>query len=267
MPAIIMRKIVKIDEEKCNGCGACVPACVEGALQIIDGKARLVSETYCDGLGACLGKCPQDAITIEEREARVFGKEATQRHAAQTRGTAAHAATDCPSANVVQFAREARPEEERLPCGCPSTTVCRFEHTEAAPTADQASTLTQWPLQLTLVPPGAPFLRGADVLLVGDCVPFAYGSFHRDFLKDHAVLVTCPKLDDFGAHQQKLTEILRRSDIRSLSALHMEVPCCFGLAHMAQAAIAASGRDIPLTEITVSVRGDIKSLSSARAGG
>lgn len=262
MSAKVMRKVVTIDEEKCNGCGVCVPACAEGALQIIDGKARLVSELYCDGLGACLGKCPQDAITVEEREAQDFDEEATERHLAQAKARkTAGAPRACPSAGVMQFGREARPEEEKLPCGCPSTTVARFERETAAPAATQPSMLGHWPLQLALVPPGAPFLRGADVLLVGDCVPFAYGSFHRDFLKDHAVLIACPKLDDAGAHMQKLTEVLRRTDIRSLSVLHMEVPCCFGLANIARQALAASGKDIPLTEITISVRGDIKSPS------
>ena len=264
MPAKVMRKIVHIDEEKCNGCGVCVPACVEGALQIINGKARLASEIYCDGLGACLGKCPQDAITVEEREAPAFDETATEHHMAEAKANkTAKAVHACPGAGVQQFARAARQEEERLPCGCPSTTVSRFERQEAAPAAAQSSTLAHWPLQLTLVPPGAPFLQGADVLLSGDCVPYAYGSFHQDFLKDHAVLVACPKLDDFGAHQQKLTDILRRSDINSLTVLHMEVPCCFGLANMARQAVAESGKDIPLTEITISVRGDVKSVNPA----
>ncbi|MFH0941544.1 MAG: 4Fe-4S binding protein [Chloroflexota bacterium] len=262
MSAKVMRKIVTIDEEKCNGCGDCVPACAEGALQIINGKARLVSEIYCDGLGACLGKCPQDAITVEEREAQGFDETATEHHLARARAAKTGGTPRaCPSASIMQFGREARPEEEKLPCGCPSTTVTHFEREMAVPTATQPSTLTHWPLQLALIPPGAPFLRGADVLLVGDCVPFAYGSFHRDFLKDHAVLVACPKLDDSGAHLQKLTEVLRRTDIRSLSVLHMEVPCCFGLANIARQAITASGKDIPLTEITIGVRGDIKSLT------
>lgn len=261
MPAKIIRKIVHIDEEKCNGCGVCVPACVEGALQIINGKARLASEIYCDGLGACLGKCPQDAITVEEREAPAFDEAATEHHVAETKTTkTVHA---CPGAGVQQFARAASTGEERLPCDCPSTVVSRFERKEATPAARQPSTLAHWPLQLTLVPPGAPFLQGADVLLSGDCVPYAYGNFHRDFLKDHAVLVACPKLDDFGAQQQKLTEILRRSDIKSLTVLHMEVPCCFGLANLARAAVAASGKDIPMTEITIGVRGDVKSLNPA----
>lgn len=239
MPAKITRKIVHIDEDKCNGCGVCVPSCVEGALQIIDGKARLVSETYCDGLGACLGKCPQDAITVEEREAPVFDEEATERHMAKTRGKTAHATST------------------------PAAVVNRSERKEAAPAAGQPSTLAHWPLQLALVQPAAPFLQGADVLLAGDCVPFVYGSFHRDFLKGHALLVACPKLDDFAAHQEKLTDILRKSDIKSLTVLHMEVPCCSGLTYMARQAINQSGKDTPLTEITITTRGDVKSLNPA----
>jgi Pyruvate/2-oxoacid:ferredoxin oxidoreductase delta subunit len=260
MTTRVMRKIVKIDEAKCNGCGACAIACAEGALKIINGKARLVSETYCDGLGACLGKCPQDAITIEERPAPVFDEIATGHHLAETRGKTI---TACPGSGVQQFERAAGHEEEKLPCGCPATTVSRFECKESNPAADQPSTLAHWPVQLTLVPPGAPFLQGANVLLCGDCVAFAFGSFHRDFLKDHALLVACPKLDDFGAHQEKLTNILRQSDIKSLTVLHMEVPCCFGLVRMAQEAITASGKDVPLTDVTISVRGDIKSFSPA----
>jgi ferredoxin len=234
------RKIVKIDEEKCDGCGVCVPACAEGALQIVDGKAKLISEVYCDGLGACLGECPQGAITIEERESEAFDEEAAKHHLAAK----AHAADDT------------------LPCGCPSTTVSQFEpcvSPHAIPESRPSSMLGHWPVQLTLVPPKAPFLQGADVVLAADCVPFAYGSFHQDFIKDHALLVACPKLDDFEAHQAKLTEILRQADLRSLTVVHMEVPCCSGLVHMARQAIATSGKDIPLKEMTIGIRGDVLS--------
>jgi NAD-dependent dihydropyrimidine dehydrogenase PreA subunit len=233
----LVRKIVKIDEEKCNGCGVCVPACVEGALKIIDGKARLISEQYCDGLGACLGKCPQDAIVIEEREAEEFNEEA-----------------------VEHLAKANKPVKEVLPCGCPSTTVSQFRQTSSAevPAADLPSMLAHWPIQLALVPPGAPFLQGADLLIAADCAPFAYANFHRDFLKNHAVVIACPKLDDFETHVSKLTEILRRADVKSLTIAHMEVPCCFGLVHMAKQAIEASGKDLPLKEITIGVRGNRK---------
>ena len=239
MTTKLLRKVISIDEEKCNGCGLCVPACVEGALQIVDGKAKLISETYCDGLGACLGECPQGAITIAEREAEEFDEVATKHHMEPN-------------------------EPTELPCGCPSTTVAQFESQATAGVAPgtvpyQPPMLRQWPVQLSLVPPTAPFLQGTDLLLVADCVPFAYAGFHQDFLKDHSLLVACPKLDDFPAHLKKLTDILSHSPVKNLTVVHMEVPCCFGLVQMAKQAILASGRDIPFREVTVGVRGEVRS--------
>ncbi|MFC1939234.1 ATP-binding protein [Chloroflexota bacterium] len=232
-----LRKIVRIDEEKCNGCGGCVPACAEGALQIIDGKAKLISETYCDGLGACLGECPQGAITVEERIADEYDEEVTKLHLEET-----------------------KPAGEELPCGCSSATVTQFkkrEATEAAPAdaPSQQSMLRHWPVQLALVPPAAPFLQGTDLALVADCVPFAYASFHGDFLRNHSLLVACPKLDDFPTHLKKLTDILSQAQVKSLTVVHMEVPCCSGLVHMANQAIKLSGKDIPLKEVTISIEG------------
>lgn len=234
----VNRKIIKIDEEKCNGCGDCVLSCAEGALQIIDGKAKLVSDNYCDGLGACIGECPQGALIIEEREAPEFDEEA-----------------------VEHYLKENRKAEAELPCGCPSRTVTQFEKTVtegtvAAETVRRQSMLSHWPVQLRLVPPTAPFLMRADLVLVADCVPFAYADFHQDFLKDHAVLVACPKLDDFDAHLEKLTEILRQAQLNSLTVLTMEVPCCSGLVHMAKQAIATSGQEVPFNEVCIGVRGD-----------
>ncbi len=238
-----LRKIVKIDEEKCNGCGLCVPSCAEGAIQIINGKAKLISDKYCDGLGACLGECPQGAITIEEREADEFDEQAVEHHLQ-------------PKEQVT----------EELPCGCSSATVTRFERrpSTGSPAAEIAgaipeSMLAHWPVQLTLVPPSAPFLQKADLLLAADCVPFAYPGFHQEFLKDHALVIACPKLDNFEAHLRKLTEILRHSEPNSLTVVHMEVPCCFGLVHIAKQAILASGKDIPLKEIMIGIKGDRKS--------
>ncbi|MDZ4230527.1 MAG: 4Fe-4S binding protein, partial [Dehalococcoidales bacterium] len=181
-----LRKIIKIDEEMCTGCGICVPSCVEGALQIVDGKAKLISERYCDGLAACIGECPEGALTIEERTAEEFDEEA-----------------------VKLFMEQGKSAGDELPCGCPSSTVTQFaspDTAEAAPgtAAPQPSMLTQWPVQLTLVPPAAPFLQGTDLMLTADCVPFAHAAFHRDLLRDHSLLVACPKLDDFQAHLQKL---------------------------------------------------------------
>jgi len=254
------RKIVHIDEDICDGCGLCVPSCAEGAIQIVDGKAKLVSEMYCDGLGACLGECPVGAITIEEREAAGFDEEAAKQHLAEEEKAAAPAACGCPSASVATFDREV-PEEETLACGCPSASVATFAKGEKVATETreaQPSTLGHWPVQLTLVPPGAPFLQGTDLLLAADCVPFAYPGFHQDFLRDHSLLIACPKLDDYQAHLAKLTEILRLAAIKSLTVVHMEVPCCFGIVQMARQAVQASGKDIPLTEVSISIRGEVK---------
>ena len=232
------RKIIRIDEEKCNGCGLCIVSCAEGALQIIDGKAKLASENYCDGLGACIGECPQGALTIEERVAPEFDEEAVER-----------------------YLKEKKKAEAEIPCACPSVTVAQFEKPRVeVPVAKAAahgeSMLKHWPVQLRLVPPTAPFLKKADLILVADCVPFAYANFHDTFLKDHAVLVACPKLDDFDAHLAKLSEILRQSQLNSLTVAHMEVPCCSGLVHMAKQAIAASGQEVPFKEVTIGVRGE-----------
>jgi len=237
MTTTTLRKIIRIDEEKCNGCGACVPACTEGALQIIDGKAKLISEKYCDGLGACLGECPQGAITIEERPAEEFDEEAVKLHL-----------------------EEEKPTREELPCGCPSATVTQFERQEATGVSpkeatNQQSMLSHWPVQLTLVPPTAPFLQGADLVLAADCVPFAYAGFHQDFLRNHSLLVACPKLDDFQAHLDKLTDILSHSQVKSLTVVHMEVPCCSGLVYMVKQAMRLSGKDIPFKEVTIGIKG------------
>lgn len=236
-----MRKIVSIDEERCDGCGLCVPACAEGALQIIDGKAKLVSEIYCDGLGACLGECPQGAIIIEERQVEGFDEEAVSLHLKQQEAAREESPCGCPSAAMATFARQA--ESTATP-----------EATSLMPSA-----LGHWPVQLTLVPPSAPFLKGSDLILTADCVPFAYAGFHQRFLKGHSLLVACPKLDDFESHLAKLTEVVRRSGIKSLTVLRMEVPCCSGLTMMAGQALKLSGRDIPLREEVISIRGEIES--------
>ena len=244
MTTKIVREIVIINEDLCNGCGACVPSCAEGALQIIDGKAKLIKEIYCDGLGACLGECPQGAITVEERIAEDFDEEAVKLHLEENK----------------------EHMEEELPCGCPSATVTQFGRQEATgdtlrDAPSQQSMLNHWPVQLTLVPPTAPFLQGSDLVLAADCVPFAYAGFHKDFLRNHSLLIACPKLDDVQAHLEKLTDILRHSSVKSLTVVHMEVPCCFGLVQLASQAVQLSGKDIPLDEVTVGIKGDVQSRS------
>jgi NAD-dependent dihydropyrimidine dehydrogenase PreA subunit len=235
---ITKREIIKINEEKCNGCGLCVIACAEGVLQIINGKAKLISETYCDGLGACIGECPQGALIIEERESSKFDDKAVEHHLKEIEKTKAN-----------------------LPCGCPSHNVTQFEKNKLKVSGNECpvyreSELSHWPVQLKLVPPTAPFLRGTDLMLVADCVPFAYAAFHHDFVKDHTIMIACPKLDDFEAHLAKLTEILLNAELTSLTVLHMEVPCCSGLVYMAKQALEASGKQLPFNDITVSVRGN-----------
>lgn len=231
------RKIVKIDEEKCNGCGVCIPSCSEGALQIIDGKARLISDKYCDGLGACLGECPQGAITIEERPAEEFDEVQVKDHLSSEKEV-----------------------NKKVACDCLSSAVLKTENTEedARFYTHQPSQLNHWPVQLTLVPVNAPFLKGADVVLTADCVPFTYAGFHRDFLKNNTLLVACPKLDDFEAHLEKLTQILTHSGLKSLTVIHMEVPCCSGLVFMAKKAIEISKKKIPFKDITIGIQGHIK---------
>jgi len=229
-----VRKIVRIDEGKCDGCGICAQACDEGAIQIIEGKARLVNESHCDGLGACIGECPRGAITLEEKHAEPYDEKAAHHHKArQVEGTEC----SCPSMQVAQFDRQA------------AGTASRCEHSQ--------SMLAHWPVQLALVPPEAPFLKGAELLLVADCVPFAYADFHRDFLSGKSVLVACPKLDDTQAHLDKLVLILRKSSIKSIMVVRMEVPCCSGLTAIAKQALKLSQKNIPLKEVVIGVRGDI----------
>ncbi len=249
------RKIVQIDETKCNGCGLCVPSCAEGAIQIVDGKARLVSDVYCDGLGACLGTCPEGAITIVEREAAEFDEAAAHRHAAQLRR--AHQAGpprpgNCPGTRVEEFRLEPAP---------PRAAAQRLSTDGAAGSAaaspDAVSALGHWPIQLHLVPPSAPFLRGADLLLAADCVAFALADFHDRYLRGRAVAIACPKLDQTQPYLEKLAAIFARAPLRSLTVVHMEVPCCMGLLRIAQAARRAAGVEVPLREVVISTRGTV----------
>ncbi|MCJ7750795.1 MAG: 4Fe-4S binding protein [Armatimonadetes bacterium] len=259
-----------MDEEKCDGCGQCANACAEGAIRIVDGKAKLVSEVYCDGLGACIGECPTGALWTEEREAEGYDVEATREHLTRI-GRDPSAAYD-PNADHGHAPAQA---QDTLACGCPGTASQAFEPAAARPACPgtaarnftpaaeqgrtgQPSALGQWPVQLALVPPDAPYFQGADLLVTADCVPFAYADYHADLLAGKAVVVACPKLDDAQAHADKLTAILAASDIRSLTVAIMEVPCCGGLVRVVQRALEQSGKDIPVEIVTIGVRGEKK---------
>ncbi len=232
---MLRRQIVRIDEEKCNGCGQCVPACAEGALQIVDGKARLVSEIYCDGLGACLGECPEGALMIEERDAEAFDEEAVKQHLAQ------------------------QEKKEPLPCGCPGSALKTFApqgDSVEGPKAVSPSSLSHWPVQLRLVPPGAPFLRGTDILVCADCVPFAVPDFHDRYLAGRAVLVGCPKLDDLGYYREKIKAIFKQATPKSITVLRMEVPCCGGLAQVVTEARNEIALECPLEIHVIGIQDD-----------
>jgi Fe-S-cluster-containing hydrogenase component 2 len=239
---MVKRKIVRIDKEKCNGCGLCIPNCAEGAIQVTDGKAKLLSDKFCDGLGACLGHCPQDAITIIEREAEDFDEKAVEVH--------------------LHKKEEVQSESQPIFTGCPSSRAMHFKvpkpRGKTKPAIPQVSMLSQWPVQLKLVPINPPYFQNADLLVAADCVPFAYPNFHQDLLKGKAIVVGCPKLDDIQYYKEKLIEIFKTNSIKSVTIPYMEVPCCFGLVRATEDAIAASGKKIPLKKIKIGVRGDIK---------
>ena len=239
----VMRKIIEIDDELCDGCGECVPSCAEGAIEVVDGKARIVAEKYCDGLGACMGDCPNGALRIVEREAEDFDEEAVEQYLKE---------------------KEEEPVEVPLPCGCPSSQVQAFipaaptEGTMAGdPHARAVSALSHWPVQINLVPPTAPFLKGADLLVAADCVPVAYPNFHQDFLKGKVVMVGCPKFDDVENYITKFTDIFKTADINTITTVVMEVPCCSGLPMIVKRALEASGKEIPMEEVVISTRGEV----------
>ena len=253
--ATIKRKIIQIDEEKCDGCGLCIPSCPEGALQIVDGKAKLVKESFCDGLGACLGECPQGALIIEEREVEDYDEE----------GVIGHIKEKSPEL-LEKHLKHLKEHAHELPehhahtgiSSCPSAQMLHWERQEEVkPEARIGSELHQWPIQLHLVPPHAPYFQNADLVLVADCVPFAYANFHADFLKGKAIAIGCPKLDDLGAYVNKITQILESSDIKSVKVVHMEVPCCYGLVHIVQEALKKAGKDIPFETVMIGVKGEV----------
>ncbi|MCH5212661.1 MAG: 4Fe-4S binding protein [Oscillospiraceae bacterium] len=231
----MIRKIIKIDENMCNGCGICASACHEGAIDIVDGKAKLMREDYCDGLGDCLSECPMDAISFEEREAEAYNEEA------------------------VMLAKQAKKAHEMPHMGCPGARSKVIKHDEfsldTAPTT-AASRLSQWPVQIKLVPIRAPYFNGANLLIAADCTAYAYGDFHNKFIRDHITLIGCPKLDE-GDYAAKLTEIISSNDIKSITVTRMEVPCCGGLENAVKRALQDSGKSIPLQVVIVTTDGHL----------
>ena len=241
------RKIVSIDEARCNGCGLCVSACHEGAIQLVDGKAKLISDSYCDGLGDCLPACPVDAIQIVERDAAEYDEAAVAARMAAAKGHAPAAAPKPP-----------------LPCGCPgqmAKSIARTPAPKALPTDETATgapvaQLGNWPVQIKLVNPRAPYLQNAALLVAADCTAFAFADIHRKFMRNKVTLIGCPKLDE-GDYAEKLTAILQANDIKSVTVLRMEVPCCGGIANAVQRALQASGKTIPWQVVTISTEGQI----------
>lgn len=230
----MIRKIIKIDEEKCNGCGACAAACHEGAIEMVDGKARLTREDYCDGLGDCLPACPTNAITFEEREAPAYDEAAV-------------------------LASKAKKTPASLPCGCPGT-QSKAINREACDCGTQSvqinSQLRQWPVQIKLVPVGAPYFDGANLLVAADCTAYAYGNFHNEFIRGRETLIGCPKLDE-GDYTEKLTAIISKNNIKSVTVVRMEVPCCGGIENAVKRALMASGKFIPWRVVTVTTEGSL----------
>jgi Pyruvate/2-oxoacid:ferredoxin oxidoreductase delta subunit len=261
------RSVVEIDQEKCDGCGRCVSACAEGAIQIVDGKARLVSDTYCDGLGACLGECPQNAITIIHREAAPFDEAAVHSRPAPAmeKPASRHVPAGCPGAamqdlrlNVLSPIAGSRLGEcHASPPACGAAVPAARAGETPAPQVLVEPPLGHWPIQLHLISPVAPPLKEADLFLVADCVPFACDEFHRRILRGRPVVIGCPKLDDGRAYVQKLADIFRQSATRSLTVVHMEVPCCTNFMRIAAEAIKISGAMFSIDEITISRRGQI----------
>lgn len=233
-----VRKIIEINEALCDGCGQCVPACKEAAIQIMNGKAKLVSDVYCDGLGACLGRCPRGAIRIVEREADAFDGKAVQAHLRARTAVTPPVVAACPSAQLRRFARPA-----------PSTGPENTPRT--------ASALAHWPVQIRLVPPAAPFLHQADLLIAADCVPVAYPNFHQDFLAGRVVLVGCPKLDDLPAYVEKFKALFLTATIRSVLVVVMQVPCCQSLPGAVRQGMELAGKAAPLETVVIGLQGDI----------
>ncbi|HPH95457.1 MAG TPA: 4Fe-4S binding protein [Anaerolineaceae bacterium] len=241
------RKIIQINEEKCNGCGLCAQACHEGAIAMMDGKARLISDTYCDGLGACLPECPTGAISMVEKEANAYDEEAVKQHLAERQ----------PAADLQQT------HQHHHGGGCPGSLVRSMGRHEAAvasaPETDvPGSELSQWPVQIKLVNPRAPFLQGANLLIAADCTAYAYAHFHRDFIRGRVTLIGCPKLDDNALYAEKFAEMLAENEIKSITVVRMEVPCCGGIVQAVKNAMLSSGTIVPYNEVVINIDGSVK---------
>ena len=241
----VMRKIIEINEELCDGCGQCVPDCAEGALKVIDGKVKVMADMYCDGLGACLGSCPTDALKIVEREADEFDEEAVEEMLKSMKGKQEKAPAAKASPGLGGM---------KIETPCQAANKPRFD---LGP-AKTDSALSQWPVQIRLVPAQAPFLQNADLLVAADCVPVAYPHFHRDLLAGRVIMMGCPKFDDVNGYVQKFTEVFQKAKPKSIKLAIMEVPCCGGMRMIVKEALKQAGMDIPLEEVVVSARGEIK---------
>ncbi|MEW5955804.1 MAG: 4Fe-4S binding protein [Candidatus Micrarchaeota archaeon] len=269
---VMRRKIICIDEEKCDGCKACIPNCPEGALQVIDGKARLVSDLYCDGLGACIGHCPKGALTIEERPAAPYDERAAMenivKHGKNTVKAHLQHLEDHGEkkyyAQAVSFLREKNfdvreygvEEKNALPCGRAENRLQEIKPApEAGPRAERSSALRQWPVQLALLSPQAPFFENADLLVASDCVPFANPHFHDQLLRGRTLAIGCPKLDDVSQYRQKLTQIISENEVKSITVAIMELPCCYGMQRAVEAAVKAAGKNIAITTKIIGVNG------------
>jgi len=236
----VLRKIIEIDEELCDGCGLCVPGCAEGALQIINGKARVIADRYCDGLGDCVGECPTGALRVIEREAYEFDKEAVKQYL--TEKEMPILSCGCPSTNIQTFAAPSSCQEANKPAGIEGN--CK-------------SALTHWPVQIRLVPASAPFLQGADLLILADCSAVAFPTLHRDLLKGKVVMMGCPKFDDVRDYTARFADIFKIANIGSITTVTMEVPCCSGLPMIVKKGMEAAGKEIPMEEVVLSTRGKI----------
>jgi ferredoxin len=272
---IMKRDVIKINEEKCTGCGECIPGCPEGALQVIEGKARLISDLFCDGLGACIGNCPQGAIEVEQREAEPYDENKVMDNIirggpsvimAHLKHLSDHGQKDLLN-QAVDFLKERNidiPDYEKgasFECACPGSMTVDLSQkpeTENEPQIRVSPELRNWPVQLQLLNPNAPYFKNADLLISADCAPFAYANFHQEFLKDKVLIILCPKLDKtIDMYVDKLTEIFQKQDINSISIVHMEVPCCSGIEVIVRRALEKAQKDIPLKDYTISISGEI----------